>query len=105
MTQQNAHSYYDILGVSHRASQQDIMRAYRKLVMIHHPDRAAINKLSITQQRFHMINEAYNALKTPDRRADYDRQMQAEHTETLQANNDNVWSNIARIFWPKETKK
>jgi len=105
MTQQTTHSYYDILGVSQRASQQDIMRAFRKLAMIHHPDRAAINKLSITQQRFQLINEAYNALKNPERRASYDQEMRAQNTETLQANNDNVWGNIARIFWPSNAKK
>lgn len=100
-----AHSYYDILGVSQSASQQDIMRAYRKLVMIHHPDRAAINKLSTTQQRFHLINEAYSALKTPTRRAAYDEKLTKAQTQTLRANNDNVWSNFSRIFWPKNTKK
>lgn len=98
-------NYYDILGVAKNASQSDITSAYRKLAMIHHPDRAAINKLSITQQRFHLINEAYNALKTETRRKAYDEKQTALRTQELQAENDNIWNNVSRIFWPKGTKK
>ena len=51
--------YYDILGVSRSASQQEIKSAYRKLARKYHPD---VNKASDAQAKFKDINEAYEVL-------------------------------------------
>jgi molecular chaperone DnaJ len=63
--------YYDILGVGRDASGDEIKRAYRSLARTHHPDVAA-NKAE-AEHRFKEINEAYEVLSDPNKRAQYDR--------------------------------
>ncbi len=59
--------YYNILGVSKTATDKEIRSAYRKLAREHHPDVNAGNA-----DKFKEINEAYEALKDPERRKMYD---------------------------------
>ena len=61
--------YYEILGVDKTASQDDIKKAYRKLAQKYHPDR---NKEDDAEQKFIDVNKAYNTLKDPQKRAEYD---------------------------------
>lgn len=63
--------YYDILGVARGASEDEIKRAYRSLARKHHPD-VARNKHD-AEHRFKEINEAYEVLSDPNKRAQYDR--------------------------------
>ncbi len=63
--------YYDILGVSRDASENEVRKAYRKLAMEHHPDRTRGNKES--EERFKEISEAYAVLIDPEKRATYDQ--------------------------------
>jgi molecular chaperone DnaJ len=63
--------YYDVLEVGRNASDADLKTAFRKLAMKWHPDRNPGDKNS--DSRFKEINEAYEILKDPDRRAAYDR--------------------------------
>jgi molecular chaperone DnaJ len=62
--------YYDVLGVSRGAPPDEIKRAFRRLAMQYHPDR---NSDPDAEQRFKDINEAYEVLSDPERRAAYDR--------------------------------
>jgi len=62
---------YDILGVSKSASESEIKNAYRKLVMKHHPDKNPGDKNS--EEKFKEINNAYDILKDPNKKAAYDR--------------------------------
>jgi molecular chaperone DnaJ len=63
--------YYDILGVSRTASEQELKSAFRKLAKECHPDSNPGDKGA--EQRFKDLNEAYEALKDPQKRAAYDR--------------------------------
>jgi curved DNA-binding protein len=63
--------YYKTLGVGRGASQEEIKKAYRKLAMQFHPDRNPNNKEA--EDKFKDLNEAYQVLSDPDKRAHYDR--------------------------------
>jgi curved DNA-binding protein len=63
--------YYQILGVARNASAGDIKTAYRKLAMQYHPDRNPGDKQA--EERFKEMNEAYQVLSDPQKRARYDQ--------------------------------
>jgi molecular chaperone DnaJ len=63
--------YYDILGVSREASEQDIKSAYRKLALQHHPDRNQGDDGA--EDKFKEAAEAYSVLSDADKRVRYDR--------------------------------
>ena len=62
--------YYKTLGVERGASADDLKKAYRKLAMKYHPDQ---NKDPAAEETFKEINEAYDVLKDPQKRAAYDQ--------------------------------
>jgi molecular chaperone DnaJ len=61
--------YYDILGVSREANQDEIKRAFHKLALKYHPDR---NKLPDAEEKFKEASEAYAVLSDPEKRKEYD---------------------------------
>src|SRR5262245_27632492 len=63
--------YYDVLGVERTVDEGELKSAFRKLAMKWHPDRNPSDKSC--EVRFKEINEAYEILKDPDKRAAYDR--------------------------------
>jgi len=62
--------YYKVLGVAKDAKADDIKKAFRKLARKYHPD---INTGAEAEARFKEVNEAYEVLKDPERRAAYDQ--------------------------------
>lgn len=62
--------YYQILGVSKNATQEEIKSAFRKLAMKYHPDKNPGNKEA--EAKFKEINEAYEVLSDPQKRKLYD---------------------------------
>tara|TARA_Y100001970_G_scaffold194085_1_gene235955 strand:- start:6408 stop:7538 length:1131 start_codon:yes stop_codon:yes gene_type:complete len=63
--------FYEILGVSRNASDDEIKKSYRKLAMKHHPDRNQGNQES--EKKFKEASAAYEILKDPQKRAAYDQ--------------------------------
>src|ERR1700738_1165230 len=63
--------YYEVLEVDRTAAEGELKSAFRKLAMKWHPDRNPGDKTC--EARFKEINEAYEVLKDPDKRAAYDR--------------------------------
>lgn len=76
-------NYYSRLGVDKKASPEELKKAYKKLAMQHHPDRGG------DQKTFQEINEAYDTLKDPEKRKQYDNpQPQADFNMNSQNMND-----------------
>ncbi|PKH47589.1 molecular chaperone DnaJ [Dehalococcoides mccartyi] len=66
----NKRDYYEVLGLERSASDEDIKKAFRKMAMKHHPDR---NHEEGAADKFKEVNEAYEVLSNPEKRAAYDR--------------------------------
>ena len=62
--------YYSALGVDKNASQEDIKKSFRKLAKKNHPDLNRENKGA--EEKFKIINEAYQVLGNADRRKKFD---------------------------------
>jgi curved DNA-binding protein CbpA len=81
-------NYYYILGLQKDAEEQEIRTAYKKLSMLLHPDRNGGDRFF--EDRFKEIQEAYNALSHPTRRAAYDEELltysQPQNNSTFNAN-------------------
>ena len=63
--------YYEVLGLSKGASDDEIKKAYRKMAKENHPDLHPGDKAC--EERFKEINEAYEVLSDPDKKAKYDQ--------------------------------
>lgn len=63
--------YYQVLGLERDATSEEIRKAYRKLAIKHHPDRN--NGDEEATARFKQVNQAYEVLSDPEKKARYDR--------------------------------
>ena len=63
--------YYEVLGVSRGADEQELKSAYRKQALKYHPDRNPGDHAA--EEKFKTASEAYQVLSDPDKRAAYDR--------------------------------
>lgn len=62
--------YYEILEIEKSASEDEIRKSYRKLALIHHPDKNQNSPESV--EKFKEISEAYSTLSNPDKKKEYD---------------------------------
>ena len=65
--------YYETLGVTKTASEDDIRKAFRKLARQHHPDMVKAAQKKAAEEKFKAINEAYEVLGDPEKRKKYDQ--------------------------------
>ncbi|MDR0287607.1 MAG: DnaJ domain-containing protein, partial [Clostridiales bacterium] len=63
--------FYEVLGISKSASTDEIKKAYRKLAKQYHPDMNPGDKSA--EAKFKEVNEAYEILSDPDKKAKYDQ--------------------------------
>lgn len=94
---QNNISYYEILNLSPKASDEDVRRAYRDLAKKFHPDLNPENR-RLAELRFRVITEAYAHLKTREKRIQYNKALR------MRAENDNkntkgFFSQIGEVFF------
>lgn len=68
---QEKRDYYEVLGVSKTATDEEIKKAYRKLALKYHPDYNPGDKTA--EEKFKEINEAHEVLSDPDKRKRYDQ--------------------------------
>lgn len=77
--------YYSLLGVYPGASQKQIQRAFRRSAQVYHPDT---NKDPGAKEKFQELVDAYQALKVPTKRDDYDAQVIAEYCRSVSGSFD-----------------
>ena len=73
-------NFYELLGLSTEASQDDIQKAHRKLVRQEHPDANPQDPQA--EERFKQIQRAYEVLSDPDKRREYDKRIDGFSRET-----------------------
>lgn len=69
-------NYYEVMGLTPEASDKDIKQAYRKLARKYHPD---LNKEANAEEKFKEMAAAYEVLRDPQKRKEYDFQLQNPH--------------------------
>src|SRR5574343_506626 len=67
----NKRDYYEVLGVSKSANDEEIKKAYRKLAIKFHPDKNPDDKSA--EEKFKEAAEAYEVLSNPEKRQRYDQ--------------------------------
>ncbi len=80
--------YYNILGVKRTATPDEIRQGYRRMAHKYHPD---VSQEPNAEERFKLVQEAYEVLGTPDKRKKYDevRPNDSQHTHTKHTNHSN----------------
>ncbi len=109
-------TYYDILEVSHNAEQETIKKSYRRLAKIYHPDKNPGD--STAAEQFKRLNLAYQTLKDPQKRAQYNLSLWIADNRSFQhtyhprkqpytAKSRDPYFNTARKrnYRPRSTKK
>jgi molecular chaperone DnaJ len=89
----NKRDYYEILGVSKSAPQDEIKKSYRKLAVKYHPDKNPDNKAA--EEKFKEAAEAYEVLSNDDKRKKYD---QFGHSGLHGGSDYHNFSNMGDIF-------
>ncbi|KAG2186324.1 hypothetical protein INT43_002762 [Umbelopsis isabellina] len=82
-------SFYDILGVSQKASTSEIKQSFQKLVLQHHPDKQAPS-LSADEEHIHQLLKAWKVLRDPESRRAYDQVIKSQQLKQGAVINEDV---------------
>ena len=88
--------YYEVLGLTREAGDEDIKKAYRKLAIKYHPDKNPGDKSA--EEKFKEIGEAYEALSDPQKRAAYDQYGHAAFDPRMRAGRGGGFHDPFEIF-------
>lgn len=92
--------YYNILGVNKNSNPDEIKKAYRKLAMENHPDRTGGD-----DSKFKQINEAYDTLKDPQKKAAYDNPQPRFDTSQMNRGPNSFEEVFSSMFGTRRTHK
>ncbi|GAA6026868.1 hypothetical protein JCM8097_005919 [Rhodosporidiobolus ruineniae] len=100
-------SLYDVLGVGESATDDDLKKAYRRLSLLHHPDKAAASSTSDNDRaaatlKFQQIGFAYAVLKDKARREKYDATGSTVELSAEGARTEAEWRDYFRELWTGE---
>ena len=96
-------NYYQVLGVSRESSDEDIKKAYRKLVFAHHPDRNPHK--ADADERIRAINAAYEIIGDPEKRKSYDRLSWGDEPRAAAADPDIILNEIEQKLFDEGRKE
>ena len=96
-------NYYQVLGLSREASDEDIKKAYRKLVFAHHPDRNPHK--ADADERIRDINAAYEIIGDPEKRKSYDRLSWGDEPRAAAADPDIILNEIEQKLFDEGRKE
>ena len=103
MTIKRIRDYYEILGVARNATAEEIKRAFRKQALKYHPDR---DHEDGAEERFKEVNEAYETLSNPEKRATYDAQQASyPQAQVIYGSHSPAWPavELVQIITDKDT--
>ena len=83
-------NYYELLEVSHSASQEVIEKAYKTLAKKYHPDLQDDAHKKEAEQKMKELNEAYDVISNPQKRSAYDQELQIYEQESVKYNQDST---------------
>ncbi|KAM0792533.1 hypothetical protein ACM66B_005202 [Microbotryomycetes sp. NB124-2] len=98
---------YDVLKVARDATPQEVKSAYRRLALLHHPDKVASSSSTTSVQdvnlKFQQIGFAYNVLSDETRRKRYDESGRTD--EVLSGKTEAEWKDYFKELWRGEVSK
>ena len=83
-------NYYELLEVSHSASQEVIEKAYKTLAKKYHPDLQDDAHKKEAEQKMKELNEAYDVISNPQKRSAYDQELQTYEQESVKYSQDST---------------
>lgn len=98
-------NYYELLEVSHSASQEVIEKAYKTLAKKYHPDLQDDAHKKEAEQKMKELNEAYDVISNPQKRSAYDQELQTYEQESVKYSQDSTNYNHESTKYNRDSVK